>query len=71
MDEQEKEPKLVTNRGFVVDLIFNFPQGTAVDKESYINDIIEHIHQAFNAGNTVGQPISNEDFLNWLKQPKK
>lgn len=71
MDEQEKEPKLVTNRGFIVDLIFNFPQGTAVDKESYINDIIEHIRQAFNAGNNARSTQHDADFDTWLKLPKK
>jgi len=64
-EQQEKEPKLVSNRGFIVDLIFNFPQGVAVDKESYIHEIIEHMHQAYHAGQV------KTDFNQWLKEPKK
>lgn len=67
-ETQEKEPKLITNRGFVVDLIFNFPQGVAVDKESYVSDIINHIKQAFLEGNPQG---TEEQFEAWLKKSKQ
>lgn len=62
---EEKEPKFTSNRGFIVDLIFNFPQGVAVDKESYIAEIIGHLQQAFEADKT------EITFNEWLKQTKK
>ncbi len=63
--DHEKEPKQVSNRGFIVDLIFNFPQGVAVDKESYITEIINHMAGAYEAGE------KKQGFHDWLKQPKK
>jgi hypothetical protein len=65
IESEPKETKLVSNRGFVVDLIFNFPQGVAVDKESYVTEILEHIREAFNADKT------EITFDQWLKQTKK
>ncbi len=64
-ETEPKEPKHVSNRGFVVDLIFNFPQGVAVDKESYVTEILEHIRAAFNADKT------EITFDQWLKQSKR
>ena len=67
-DEKEKTP--TTNRGFIVDLIFNFPQGVAYDRESYVNKLIEVMEDSYKSGERDYKNI-HSSFKSWLDSPCK
>lgn len=79
-DPRPKDNTPVSNRGFVVDLMYNFPiDQNMVDKESYCNQMIQHLKEAFIEGfihavapyNGIDSIDPDNHFNEWLKQPKK